>query len=99
MSGLGGAFDVALDQGQLAERHARIQQALAVMGEVLGPLPVEIAQVTIDIQGRVVAHEHGGGLGRLIVPAQLRQRRGADRQRLQMVRVDVELLARPCRRG
>jgi DNA ligase-1 len=79
-----------------AVRRSEADPELLNVGKAYSGLTdVEIAQMTVDIQGRVVAHQHAGRLDRLAGPSQLRQRRGADCQRLQMVRVDVELFSSP----
>ena len=65
------------------------------MGNVGRELPVEIPQVPFDGQARIVAQQDFGRICRLFGSSQLGERRRADRERLQMIGIDVQRLARP----
>ena len=69
------------------------------MGDVIGDFPIEIPQVTLDGQARIVGPQHGRGLDRLLGTPQLRQRRRPDAEHLEMVGIDVQGFARPRQRS
>ena len=65
------------------------------MGDVGRELPVEIPQVPFDRQAGIVAQHDLGRICRLVDSSQLGQRRRPYRERLQMIGIDVQGLARP----
>src|SRR3982074_3262470 len=84
-SGIGGQLWRRLDQRQFGGESAGLQQAVTVVGDVLGLFPMEIAQMPLDGEGRMVAEQDLGGVRRFLGASELGERRRPDRPPLKMI--------------
>src|SRR6478752_118070 len=94
-SAIRGEFRRSLDNRQPRRGSTGLQQPVAIMGNVVRLFPMKIAQMPFDREVRKVAEQYLGGAGRFLGAPELGERRRPDRERLKVIGIEIQLLARP----
>src|SRR4051812_1448522 len=89
----------SLDKRQPRRGNTGLQQPVTIMGDVVRLFPMEIAQMPFDGEGWKVAEQDLGGVGRFLGAPELGECRRPDRERLKMIGIEIQLLARPGQGG
>ena len=84
-----------LDKRQSNGGDAGLLEAVTVMGEVGRHFPVHIPQMPFYREAWIIADQNVGRIGRFLGAPELRERSGPDRERLQMIGMEIQLLTRP----